>query len=188
MLYYIIPFTIIIWIIIPFRQFRGRYFFYFLFLALMDPLTLFLRIFLNSNSNYFYIPLSYLAFVSLFDFSIIKKARSIFIIIFLIVCISNFSDYMADRFFFYMSLIHIMILLYFIKEFMVSFLKSKIFNVFILLLIFYELTIVTKNLNLIAGFTDAQIYHFISSIFEILIGLFFCFFKTDNRRFILQFK
>ena len=187
-IYYIIFTSIIIWLIIPFRQLGNKYFYYFLFLAIMDPISIFFRWILNSPTNYFYIPLSFLALISLLGTNTLKKYRILIIILILIVFIMNFSYIISIRFFLFMSITHLLILFYFLKDFIVGFFKSKIFDIFLMLLIFYELTIVTKNLNLISGFADAHFYFFITSILEILIGLFFCFFKTDNPRFILQFK
>lgn len=187
-LFYIDTFSIILWIIIPFIQFKKKYFFYFFILAFMDIATLFLRLVLHSSSNYFYFPFSFLLFFSIQDLLFIKKYQKIIIILFILICFMNFNNFIENRTFFLISLVHFVILIKLLKDFIISFVKYNLFNIFILSLIFYEITLLTKFLNLLIGFSNADIYFIITSLFETFIGLFFCIFKSDNPRLLLQFK
>lgn len=180
--------SIIIWAIIPFRQVGKKYFYYFLLFAILDPIILFVRIELHSTTNYLYLPFSFLILASIQNTDFLKKYRIYIFVLFILISIVSLNNFIMDKFFLFMGIIHLLIFLKFIKNFIISFVKDNTVNIFLILLVFYEITIVAKNFNILSGLTDAHTYFVITSIFEAFIGLFFCIFKSDNPRLLLQFK
>ena len=187
-IYIIAYISILIWAIIPFRQIGNNYFYYFLLFAAIDPIMLFFRIGLHSTTNYFYLPYSYLIWLSIQNGSFIKKYRFLLFVIFILISLVSIDHFVMDKFFLFMGLIHLVIFLKFIKDFIIDFIRNNILNIFLIVLAFYEITIITKNFNILSGITNAHVYFVITTFFEILIGLFFCIFRSDDNRLILQLK
>ena len=185
---------IVLWAIVPLRQYKQKYFLYFLFWSYADVVTVFARFFFHSNTNFFYPSFSFLALCSLLDYKTIKKYGIILIILFVIICIVSLNDSTfgipEPRIVtISLSIIHSFILLIFLKQFITTFYtKQNVVNVFLLILIFNETTNVTKFLNYLTGFTNDYYYYIITSIFEILFGIFFIIFKADNKRLVFQLK
>lgn len=185
--------SVFIWIIIPFRQYRQRYFFYFLFLACTDIFTISLRVIFHSGSNFFYAPFSYLALVSLLNSEFIKKHRVILSLAFLFVCALSLNNNIfgistVQMTGLTLSALDFLIFLILLKGFIINFVKSNHINVFLLVLIFYEIMDTAKFLNYFTGFTNDYLYFNISNSFEILFGLFFIIFKADDRRLLFRIK
>ncbi len=192
-LYYLVYFSIIIWAFVPLRQFRKKYFFYFLALVSSDIVTLGARLIFHSDTNFFYAPFTFLALISLQDTKFIKKYLLVIIVIFLVVCIISLNNNVTgipeiQMLAISVSIIHFFILLKFLKELIISFVKDNLIDIFLVALLFYEITLITKDLNYLTGFTNDYVYYVITSIFEITFGLFFIIFKSDDKRLIFRLK
>jgi hypothetical protein len=48
------------------------------------------------------------------------------------------------------------------------------------MLVFYELTVILKFFNIIIGFADAYGFYFVTSIAQIIFGLFFSIVREDE--------
>ena len=70
----------------------------------------------------------------------------------------------------------------------ITFEKNRLLNLFVIILIFYEITLIAKFLNNLTGFTNDYYYYVITSIFEIAFGIFFIIFKADNKFLVFQLK
>ena len=82
--------------------------------------------------------------------------------------------------------IHLFILLKFLEHLIINFAHKTNINFFLVVLVLYELTILTKNIEVLTGLTLGYTYFYITGIFEIFIGLFFILFKEGNPKLILQ--
>ena len=184
-LYYLGYFGVIVWAIIPFRQYKNKYFIYFLTWVCADLFALAARFIFHSGTNVFFAPLSFLALVSLLNFETTKKYLWAVIILFILSIMLSLKD---NLWVMTVILIHLFILGFFLKDIIVSLNKNYIINIFVLLLAFYEITVVAKNINYLTGFTNDYYYYIITNIFEIIFGLFFIIFKADDGRLILRFK
>ena len=192
-LYYLVYFSIIIWAFVPLRQFRGKYFFYFLPWASADILTLAARLIFHSGTNFFYAPCSFLALIALQDTKFIKKYWWVITIIFLAVCLISLNNNITgipdiQMLGISLSIIHFFILMIFFKELIILFVQDNLINAFLIALVFYEITIIAKFLNYLTGFTNDYIYYIITTVFEILFALFFIIFKSDDKRLIFRLK
>ena len=170
---------VVVWAIVPLRQYRQKYFLYFLF---------------HSGTNFFFPTFSFLALCSLLNYRTIKKYGIILILLFIITCIIGLDNNILGIPGYHavaisLSIIHSFILLIFLKQFMTTFYaKQNLVDIFSLLLIFYEIMNIAKFLNYLTGFTNDYFYFNITTSFEILIGIFFIIFKADNKRLVFQLK
>lgn len=185
MLYYLGILGILIWAVVPFRQYKKKYFIFFLALICGDLITLVTRILAHSGTNFFYVPFSFLALVSLLDKKFTKKYWIIIAILFLAFCIINLEYNLVV---FSVIIIHLAILFILLKSLIVSFAKLRHVNIFLLLLIFYEITLIAKYINYLTGFSNDYYYYIITTVFEILFGIFFIIYKADDNKLVLQFK
>jgi hypothetical protein len=184
--------SVIIWLIPPIRQFKGSYFYYFLFIALMDPISIFLhQVHALPFTDLVYLAGSLLALYSLFPKAFIKKYFPILLIFMLLILflfsqkfIFAFSqnsillfteqkqgDHIA--FPLLMILLHMSILMIFIQRFILRYTANKRFTLFLLILIFYELTSILKIFNVMLGLADAVAFFVITTIAQSLFGLYF---------------
>ena len=180
-LYQIYSFTQIIWFFPPLRQQKTKYFFYFLLLPIIETVAIFnhyfhLHLFVLQNI------LSVFSLVSVLEKKIIRKIWPLAMLFFL-CAYGWFFGIITNNIIF--ICIQSLILGIFIKQFILTLFDKKVLNIFILLLVFYEITVITKTFNLITGFTDANFYYVITSIFDFFIGIFFCIFKENSKRMLL---
>ena len=170
--------SIFIWLFPPIRQWKTRFFYFFLILALADPISIFISLFIIKN-NYFYFPLiSYLQLISIINYKNIPKLKAIvynLLLVGIIILLFIFNQPKTV-----VPIIHFIITIIFMKELLVKFVFDRMLNIFYLMLIFYEFTIILKYLNVILGFTDATAFFIITSIFQIAFGLFFSIFREDK--------
>ena len=183
----------IIWALVPIRQYKSKYFFYFLFFVSSDIVTLVARLVFHSGTNFFYGPLTFLSLCALLNVRHMRKYKIILAILFIITCIFSLDINIIgipefQRMGMSISIIHLLILYIFIKELFITSEKNHAINLFLVVLVFYEITVVTKFLNYLTGFTNDYFYYSITNVFEILFAIFFIVFKADNSRLILQFK
>ncbi len=156
-----------------------------------DLATLPARLIFHSRTNFFYPPFSFLALIALQDIKFIKKYWAILTIIFLAVCIISLDNNItgiSDQLIIGLStsILHLLILFMFLKELINSYLYKDGVSIFVLVLIFYEVTIVAKFLDFSTGFLFEYTYYIIATSLEIIIGIFFIIFKSDDKRLILQ--
>ena len=185
LLYYLLYSIVLLWTVVVYRQYGCKYFLYFLAWVSADILTLVARLIFHSSTNFFYAPLSFLALIALLEFKSIKKYWLIIAFLFLVVCLLNLE---YDIIIISVITLHILILLLFLKEFIIPYAKENLFSIFLFCLIFYEITVVAKFINYLTGFTNGYYYFIITSFFEIAFGIFFIIFKADNKRLVFQLK
>lgn len=173
--------SLVVWLFPAIRHFKRRYFLFFLLLALSDPLNLLLVYLGNNNFNFFPIT-SYLMILSVLEKSFVKKNKIPFSIGFLIITIIAIISTNRSIYFSIVLISTIMILLIFLKNFILSYVESKKIDLFLIVLIFYISTNLFKFLNVMVGFSDATAFFIITSIAQIAFGLFFSIFREDNPR------
>jgi hypothetical protein len=172
--------SVIIWCLPPIRQYRAYYFDFFLILACIDPIALiYLWITKTSVPPWVYVLFIYLAVLSIYQESILKKYKYIFIslplILVLTISFQNKTSYNALIIF---ELV--VLLLSFLQKLIVYYVNQKKLHIFYLVLVFYILTSILKYFNLIIGFADAVDFFIITSIAQIAFGLFFSIVREDR--------
>ncbi len=177
--------SILVWSTIPFRHTGNKYFYFFYFTALMDPLTLYLRLVFHSSSNFFYMPLQYLTLIALFNKQIIIKNKVPIIILLVIIGLINIKiDLLRDLLL--NSLIIFSILLKLFVELFTSTFKQKLLNLFLITLILNMVLMIFQFLGVYTGYLNGYFYFYIAIILEIFIGLFFWIFKEDNPKLLIK--
>lgn len=185
---YIASISAIVWLFPPIRQFRTKYFYFFLFLAILGPISRIIRQVFESNSNIHLIIFTVFTLLSLFEISRIKSKWHI---VSLSLAFSLFLSYIKPIEFidvtiiFFILLIISIVLLKRTIEYTIS---EKAINVFQVVLIFYFLTNITKFINVIFCFTDAPAYFSLTNIIQSIIAVFFCIFTVESSKMKIPLK
>ena len=180
--------SIIVWLCIPFRQRHSQYFYYFFILAISDPIVYVFRKFGLIHYTIIYLLLGELLLLSLFRKKELSNKMIYFLTCFLTIDLAYViipGKYVAV---FLLILVHTLIFFRFIYILVMNISLKNVIQMFTVILVLYEITIITKFINILTNFTDAYIYFIITTIFEIFIGLFFIIFREDNPRLLLQLK
>jgi hypothetical protein len=168
-----------VWLLPVFRQYKGNYFYYFLILALSDPLNIFFGSVLGIlQGGHIHSVLSILIFYSIGTTGQNFLKNWIFHLIF-ILCFLYVLFFMETQPQLVL-VIHFLVLYKFIKNAIIHLHNTNLLNFFYLILIFYEITLIV-NLIVLIGRTDTgYILFYITASFQILIALFFAIFREDS--------
>lgn len=175
-------FSILLWLIPPIRQYKTNYFFFFLILALIDPITvIYAKTMVKNIPLSFYTFTNLLLFISVIDQDSIKRNLFLifsgFVVLTGIVIFANFTE---NQYFIILIAIQVLILTTILKKFIVNFALNKNINLFQLILIFYLLTVITKFFNVLIGFADASAFFIITTVAQIIFGFYFSIVRENN--------
>lgn len=185
--YIIFWFSVFFWIFPAIRHYKTELFWYFLTLALSDPLAHILK-----NTTIFRIYDVHLIFVFLASLSlywlILKKkyVRIILTCAFLLVLGSFFST--SNFSYKIIALIHLLILVFFLMRSIHFIAENSKLNIFHLFLLLYETSIILKILALLTQADTGIIFFYATSIFQILLAIFFGMFKEENSRLLIDLR
>ncbi len=179
--------SFIIWLFPPVRQYRSRHFLFFLLLATSDALNLGVSYLFRENlSGIIHSVATYLMIISLLENTVVKKNRIAILLIFTVVL--TFNIFIKEVSFYYSLIIinYFIITFIVLKNFIVTYVDTRIMNLFLIVLLFYLSTTLLKLFNILIGFADATAFFFITSIAQIAFGLFFSIFRENNKRLMVQ--
>ena len=182
----ILDISVVFWVLPPFRQFKGRFFYYFLILALSDPITIFcveiLKVPLysiHSLAGLFLIS-SLLFFTGKFENKYILSIPILVGFIFGIFYLKNLLILVI--------ITHLIVFLMFVKVAILPIYREGIINIFHFALLFYELSIVL-NLSVFIGQSDMRILiYYMTLFFQILLAIFFTIFTENSNSLIIHLK
>ncbi|PKL82510.1 MAG: hypothetical protein CVV24_09745 [Ignavibacteriae bacterium HGW-Ignavibacteriae-3] len=172
---------VIVWLIPPFKQYKGRYFLFFLILACLDPIGLFFIFILK-----FYLPgqiqilFSYCLLIALIEKNILRKYWIWILIIALVSFFPTIFQFNRQEITFVLILIELGITLIILKNLITNFALSGKLSIFHVVLLTYEFTAIAKFLNLLIGFADATAFFMLTGLAQIAFGLFFSIFREDK--------
>lgn len=177
----------IVWIFPVIRQYRGNFFYYFLILAVTDPVNRFWFFFTGPSPNaYIYCISSLLLYYSIDvrnqRISENWVSKLTLLLTFIAAMLLNTNYHLIT------TVLHIIILFKFIKIITVKLYNESKLNLFYLTLILYELTIVLKMSLIIVITETGTVFFHITMVFEMLIAVFFMIFKEDNSKIIINLK
>ncbi len=177
---YLILVSIVIWILPPIRQYKSYMFDFFLVLSIIDPATLFYGLITKTNIPLWLIAFFiYLLVVSVLSEELLKKFKYAFIAIPLLF--SLIIPLMTTKYYHFLFIcMDLVILFVFLRWLITSYVDKKKLNIFYLMLVFYILTVILKFFNLLIGFADASAFFIITSIAQIIFGLFFSIVREDK--------
>lgn len=173
--------SIIVWLLPPFKQFKGRYFLFFLILAFMDPINLlFLFIFKSPLQSQITILLNYCLLLSLIDINLLKKHWIWIILISLVLFSPTIFHFDRNEVIVVYILLKLGITLIILKNLITNYVSAGKLSLFHLVFLFYQLMTIAKFSNLLTGFADATVFFILTSIAQILFGLFFSIYREDK--------
>ena len=173
------------WLFPPFRQFKGRYFYYFLILALSDPFALFNYSFIGLP-HYFIHSIAGLLLLYSFDSIVyVKKyllANIIFILSFFLFL------FLLNNLLYVILTLHLLILYRFIRLSLLNTYRNNELNIFLCTLVFYEISVVVKTIVFISGTNLGVIFFYLTLSFQILVAIFFTVFREESSILKLKFR
>jgi hypothetical protein len=178
----IVYFNILMWLLPPLKQFKGGYFFYFVILALTDPLANIQFALTKLSPFYFYGPASaVLLLSSLYYIHKLNKSSLKYYLLLFLVCtmlVLLYRNLKTELIL--LILIHSNISLFFIYRFYEKYFYRNIMYVYLLVLIFYEFTIVLKLFVFLFDVKTGAIFMYSMDILEFFICFYFIFFNFKN--------
>lgn len=168
-----------IWLFPPIRQYKGNYFYFFLVLALIDPISDAVYSLTAINPMRMYAACTlYLIFGALRVK--LTKPNLFYILVFSIIdfYLSLSLSYDLTK----LYLVFLLTILFFIilrKTVICTFDKGQI-NLFYFILTLYLISVITKILITFTQFNTGVFYFYITTAFEILVALYFIFYNEIN--------
>ena len=182
----IVYLSILFWIFPAIRQYKTEMFWYFLVLALSDPIGLILIAFRTNNPHTTLIISFILLFVVIW--SLLKKS-STKAVLFVVSTLFIVSFFVPRIFSTYLALLfHIIIIFYFIQRSLSFITRTNKVNIFHLFLLLEEISIVLKVLAVLNGAKMGITFFLVTNLFEILIAIFFTIFKENDNRLFIDLK
>ncbi len=188
-LFVITSISMFFWIFPAVKQYKTELFWYFFIFAFTDPLTLIISTQIHNVSNS---PRAQTFFSFLLMLSVLwslKNKKSIKILTSSVLSLVLFS-FFTNRTITYsvMILIHVIITYFFIKKTFAFTANSGKVNIFHLILLLEEISIVLKTSTMLISFNPGYSYYIATNAFEILIAIFFTLYKEENEKLFIDLR
>ncbi len=173
------------WLFPPFKQFKGRYFYYFLILALADPINIFSISIIDVPNYFVHSIIGLLLFYSISTGENEKKyliANIIFILAFFLFL------FLLNNLLYLILTLHLLILYRFIRQVLINTYSKNELNIFLSALVFYEISVAVKTIEFISGTDLGIIFFYLTLSFQILVAIFFTIFREDSSPLKLKFE
>jgi len=165
----------LVWLFVPIRQFKTRFFFFFLVLGLLDPITYILvQIFKLNTAVPYLLGTIILLYPALFE---IKKKFKLGLILALFSTGLIVVFYAINISIIIQIVIHFIIFISFLKVLVVYFSENRKLLLFHLMLVLYEFSLLLKFFVYYNEVGVGPAYYYVTTAFEIMIGIFFIFFN-----------
>lgn len=178
LLSYIAYTSIIIWVIIPVRQFNTTFFLFFLILGLLDFSSFILVYVFKTEVEIIYlIGTTILLYPLLTDLKNAYRFGVVSILVavaFIIFYCTNINPIL------FQMVIHLAILIYFLKVLILYYGLNRKVLLFHLFLLAYEFSLILKFFVFWHELNLGLFYFYLTTIFQILIGIFFPFINEKN--------
>ena len=175
--------SIIVWLLPPFKQFKGKYFLFFLILAFMDPINLLFLFIIKSpfSQSQFLILLNYCSLLSIIERNLLKKYWIWLLFITLALFSPTIFHFNGNEIIIVYILLQLGITLIILKNLITNYVSVGKLSLFLLVFLFYQFTTLTKLSNLLIGFADAFAFFILTTIVQIIFGLFFSVFTESDK-------
>ncbi len=144
---------------------------YFLIMGLSDPILGLINWIHPIDSTPYYLLVSTLVLISLL------RKKYLFSLLIAVLLISIYLTIPEIRIFFFLA--HFVILLYFLKEFILIISKESKILIFNLVLVLYEVSVLSKIAATYFEF-GGYLYYYLTTAFEIFIAVYFTFYNEKN--------
>lgn len=183
---FIVYISIFVWLFPPIRQFKSSFFYFFLVLALGDPISVPLIYYRLIPPSVFHLAISAASFFSLPKLN--RHLKRVYIIPVLAI-IFAFSVLLPKvDLILLIGILHLFIL-FAILQYTINHLNiTGRIQFFHLLLITYEVSILLKFINKIFAVNSGMAEFYFTTGFQIILGILFCFIKEENPKLSLRFS
>ena len=170
--------SILVWLLPPFKQLKGGYFLYFLISGYSDPLALLLGQVFRLDPYYTHLLIAFLLSISILFYS--KKLNSKWIAS--LILLLMLSLWLGDKNTIFIPIIifRFLIILQLLNSFTNEFLLKQRINIYLSVLTFYEITIMLKYAAVGCNYSLGIYFYYLTSVFGMLICLFFIFYNLQN--------
>ncbi len=173
--------SIIVWLLPPFKQYKGKYFLFFLILACIDPISLFfIYIIRYPLPSQILVLFNYCLLLSLIEKNFLRKNWIWILLIALVLLSPTIFHFNRNEIILVYILLQFGITLIILKNLITNFVSAGKLSLFHLVFIFYQFTAIAKYYNLLIGFADATAFFILTSIAQIIFGLFFSIYREDK--------
>jgi hypothetical protein len=177
----------IVWAITPIKQFRSYFFWYFLLLGPLDIVSLFLSRCFGLQLLQVYVLFSCFFPIVLLTSKLSEKKN---ILLILAVSISSISGFMFPNQYgnIHLEIIVFIVFILITKRTLVFTAQTGKINFFHMVFILYQVSLFLKIFLTFSHVGIGLIYYAASNIFEILIGIFFIFYREDSPGLIINLR
>jgi len=184
-IYYI---SILIWLLPPVRQYKGKFFFFFLALAIVDPFSLLLFLFHQELPVFVYLYFNLIRLLSLIPWEYITRYKYYILVPFLFLTIPEIVGVNIEFFLILESFVSFLIFLFLLTDFVFEYVNYRTINMGLFILMLFELTTILKIMNIIFGFTNATLYYITTTLFQNSIGIIFILYKVESPKFKISLR
>ena len=178
--------SIIAWILPVFRQYKGNFFYYFLIWALADPFNVWCAPLLKIHG---YVSHSIAGLLLFYSVGVTLQSFIKNWVYHLLLILGFLSAlYLLPNLIFLLLFIHFLILYKFIKLAVIRLHSTSELNIFYLVLIFYETSLLVKLIVLISGTETAVVLFYLTLLFQILVAIFFTIFREESSLITIRLK
>ncbi len=176
--YIIVYSSIVVWLLPPFRQYRGNYFSFFLVLGL-EGLSTILFSYLHISLLKVYNIMNIIVLFSLINFTSIKKYWYLFFLsLAIILLINHTSD--NKLIVFTIILTHLIIFYIFLKDTAINYNKNGSLSIGYFIILLYEITAILKFCLALSNIRTGIIFFYLTTAFESFIAIFFTIYKLEE--------
>lgn len=177
--YIIVYSSVLIWLFPPFRQYRGKYFYFFMVLALEGLISVSLASLFHFNILKIYNIINLILIFTLFRNTLIRKYwYSFFISLIVVFFINYYSD--TRLIMFTIILAHLIIFYIILKNAAIDYNETSSLNIGYFILLLYEITIQLKFYLALINVHTGIFFFFITTSFETIIAIFFIIYKVEK--------
>ena len=179
----------LLWVFPAFRQLKGRYNIYFILLAFEGLISSFIRVYHITNLiNYLQVGTSFLLPLCLLDRNRKSAFDYLYIITAILIMALIVPEHKIAMLVITLIVLHLFIFTVFLKDFVWETVTNKSFNIYIIALITYELSVLVRLFYAANGTSMGLYYYLVLTILEIFIGIFFTIFRENNPKLHIQVK
>jgi hypothetical protein len=176
--------SIFFWIFPAIRQYKSNYFYYFLILALSDPINIFSGFFLGVTQGWIHSFVSLLLFYSINTTT--KTLKKYILIHTAFMCVFIVALFFVSNLLYVILILHLLIIYKFIRLSILNLHLQGTLNAFHLVLIFYEVSVIINLMVFITTGASLFAFYYITLTFQIFVAIFFTIFREGNS--LLHFK
>lgn len=169
---------VFMWLLPPIRQFKGGFRYFFLVIAISDPIALFVTYILKLHPGYSHIVTSFILFLTALYYckNLTSKNISIGALLLIIMMLSIQWIGLELPIIVFRFLILLQMLNYLQKD---MYIRQTV-NLYIIIIIVYELANVFKFVGLALEFYPGIYYFYLTTAFNLLPCMYFIFFNWEN--------